>query len=141
MSTKYKFHDQDQLYFVSFAVVNWIDLFTRNEYKDIMIESWKHCQLHKGLEIYGWCIMSSHIHMIIGTHGEKLENIMRDMKKHTSIALKKAIREHYGESPIQARESVVGKRDGVLVPFRKVTNYCYSLSTFPLSPPIQSSFA
>ena len=98
MSTKYKFREQDQLYFVSFSVVNWIDLFTRNEYKDIMIESWKHCQLHKGLEIYGWCIMSSHIHMIIGTHGEKLEHIMRDMKKHTSIALKKAIREHYGES-------------------------------------------
>jgi len=39
MSTKYKFHDQYQLYFVSFAVVNWIDLFIRNEYKDIMIAS------------------------------------------------------------------------------------------------------
>ena len=98
MSTKYKFHDQDKLYFVTFAVVNWIDLFIRNEYKDIMIESWKHCQVEKGLEIYGWCIMSSHIHMIIGTHGDKLENIMRDMKKHTSIALKKAIKEHPQES-------------------------------------------
>ena len=41
MSTKYKFNDQDKLYFVSFAVVNWIDLFIRNEYKDIMIKSWK----------------------------------------------------------------------------------------------------
>lgn len=41
MSTKYKFHDQDKLYFVSFAIVNWIDLFIRNEYKDIMIDSWK----------------------------------------------------------------------------------------------------
>jgi len=98
MSTKYKFHDQDQLYFVSFAVINWIDLFIRNEYRNIMLDSWRHCQQHKGLEIYGWCIMSSHIHMIIGTHGDKLEHIMRDMKKHTSIALKKAIKEHAGES-------------------------------------------
>ena len=98
MSTKYKFHDQDQLYFVTFAVVNWIDLFIRNEYRDIMIESWKHCQAKKGLEIYGWCIMSSHIHMIIGTHGDKLENIMRDMKKHTSLALKAAIEQHPAES-------------------------------------------
>ena len=40
MSTKYKFNDQYELYFVSFSVVNWIDLFIRNEYKDIMIESW-----------------------------------------------------------------------------------------------------
>jgi len=98
MSTKYKFHDQDQLYFVTSAVVNWIDLFIRNEYRDIMIESWKHCRAKKGLEIYGWCIMSSHIHMIIGTHGDKLENIMRDMKKHTSLALKAAIEQHPAES-------------------------------------------
>jgi len=48
----------------------------------------------KGLEIYGWCIMSSHIHMIIGTHGDNLEHIMRDMKKHTSHVLKEAIKKH-----------------------------------------------
>jgi len=98
MSTKYKFHDQDQLYFVSFAVVNWIDLFIRNEYKDIMIASWKHCQEKKGLEIYGYCIMTSHIHTIIGTHGDNLEHIMRDMKKHTSIALRAAIEKQPAES-------------------------------------------
>jgi REP element-mobilizing transposase RayT len=98
MSTKYKFNDQDQLYFVSFAVVNWIDLFIRSEYKDIMIDSWKHCQQKKGFEIYGWCIMTSHINMIIGTHNENLENIMRDMKKHTSVALRQAIEQHPAES-------------------------------------------
>ena len=42
--------------------------------------------------------MSSHIHMIMGTRGDKLENIMRDMKKHTSTALKEAIKQHPGES-------------------------------------------
>ena len=98
MSTKYKFGDQDKLHFVTFAFINWIDLFIRNEYKEIMLASWRHCQQNKGLEIYGWCIMSSHIHMIIGTHGDKLENIMRDMKKHTSNALKQAIKSHPGES-------------------------------------------
>jgi len=98
MSRKYKFKDQDKLYFVSFAVVNWIDLFIRNEYRDIMLDSWRHCQANKGLEIYGWCITSSHIHMIVGSHGEKLEDIMRDMKKHTSIALKAAIKNHPAES-------------------------------------------
>src|SRR5580698_5056846 len=98
MSSKYKFGEQDQPHFVSFAVVNWIDLFIRNEYKEIMLASWRHCQAKKGLEIYGWCIVSSHIHMIIGTHGEKLEDIMRDMKKHTSIALREAIKQHPQES-------------------------------------------
>jgi len=70
MSTKYKFKSQAQLYFVTFAVVNWIDLFIRNEYKDIMLDSWRYCQKHKGLEIFGWCIMTSHVHMIIGSHND-----------------------------------------------------------------------
>lgn len=98
MSIKYKFNDQDRLYFISFSVINWIDLFIRNEYKQILLDSWKHCQLHKGLEIFGWCIMTSHVHMIIGTRGDKLENIMRDMKKYTSACLKEAIMQHNGES-------------------------------------------
>jgi putative transposase len=98
MSTKYKFRNQDRLYFVSFAVVYWIDLFIRNEYKNILLDSWKFCQTNKGLEIYGWCIMTSHVHTIIGTNGDNLENIMRDMKKHTSAALKDAIQKHPGES-------------------------------------------
>lgn len=98
MSTKYKFRDQQKLYFVTFAVVGWIDVFIRNEYKQIMLDSWRHCQQNKGLEIYAWCIMSSHIHMIIGSNGDNLENIMRDMKKHTSLQLKQAIYQHPGES-------------------------------------------
>ena len=57
MSTKYKFKEQDRLYFVSFAVVGWIDLFIRNEYRQIILDSWKYCQQNKGLDIYGWCIM------------------------------------------------------------------------------------
>jgi putative transposase len=72
MSRKYKFHDSSKLYFVSFAVVYWIDLFIRQEYKNIVLESWKFCINNKGMELYGWCMTSSHIHMIIGTNKEKL---------------------------------------------------------------------
>ena len=98
MSSKYKFYDPDKLYFVSFAVVYWIDLFIRNEYKDIMLESWRYCQHHKALELYGWCIMTSHVHMIIGSGYNKPENIMRDMKRHTSEKLKELIISHPSES-------------------------------------------
>jgi len=38
MSRKYKFRDNSQLYFVSFATVNWIDVFIRNEYKEVMLD-------------------------------------------------------------------------------------------------------
>jgi REP element-mobilizing transposase RayT len=98
MSRKHKFGDSDKLYFISFAIVYWIDVFVREEYKKIIIESWQYCQANKGLEIYGWAIMPSHVHMIIGSSKNRLEDIVRDMKSHTSTQLKKAITEHIGES-------------------------------------------
>ena len=98
MSRKYKFGDSDKLYFISFAVVYWIDVFVREEYKKIVTDSWQYCQKNKGLEIYGWALMPSHAHMIIGSSKNKLEDIVRDMKSHTSTQLRKAIAEHNGES-------------------------------------------
>jgi len=44
MSRNYKFHNSEALYFVSFAVVGWLDIFTRNEYKDLLLESLEFCQ-------------------------------------------------------------------------------------------------
>ncbi|MBS1488196.1 MAG: transposase [Bacteroidetes bacterium] len=98
MSRKYKFADNDRLYFISFAVVYWIDLFVRREYKDIVLESWRYCQREKELDIYAWCIMPSHVHMIIGSKGRPLDKIVGEMKSYTSRMLRKAIAEHAGES-------------------------------------------
>ncbi|MCT4601702.1 MAG: hypothetical protein N4A59_02200 [Marinifilum sp.] len=44
MSRNYKCHNPEGIYFVSFAVVEWLDVFTRSEYKDIVIESLDYCQ-------------------------------------------------------------------------------------------------
>ena len=98
MSRQYKFRDPDELYFVSYSIVGWIDLFVRTLYKDLLLESWRYCQKNKGLLLYGWCIMTSHVHMIIGSDKDKLENIIRDMKKFTSWELKNAIMNNAGES-------------------------------------------
>ena len=93
MSSKYKFHDPDGCYFVTFAVVDWVDLFTRNVYKEILLESWRYCQQHKGLLIHAYVIMTNHVHMIISRKSDTLlEAIMRDMKKFTSSKLLEAIK-------------------------------------------------
>ena len=63
MSRNYKFYNSGGLYFVSFAVVDWIDVFTRNEYKDIIVESLDFCQKNKGLELFAWCVMTNHVHL------------------------------------------------------------------------------
>jgi REP element-mobilizing transposase RayT len=98
MSRKYKFRDQDKLYFVTYALVHWIDLFIRNEYRTILLDSWKYCMANMGMDLFGWCIMTSHVHMIIGSHDKKLEKIMQAMKKHTSEQLKKEIKNNPRES-------------------------------------------
>jgi putative transposase len=98
MSRKYKFVDNESLYFVTFTVINWIDLFVRNEYRNVIIDSIEYCQKEKDLEVYGWCIMTSHVHMIIGSKGNKLSNIMRDLKRHTSEILHLTIVQNKKES-------------------------------------------
>lgn len=98
MSRKYKFLDQTKLYFISFATVHWIDIFTREPYKIILLDSLKFCQQNKGLEIFAWCIMTNHVHLIIGTKGMNMEDILRDFKSFTSRELKEAIKSNNQES-------------------------------------------
>ena len=90
--------DQSKLYFVSFATVHWIDIFTRELYRTILIDSLKFCQQKKGLEIFSWCIMTNHVHLIIGTSGSKMEDILRDFKSFTSRELKEEIKNNNQES-------------------------------------------
>jgi REP element-mobilizing transposase RayT len=98
MSRKYKFYDPGLPYFVSFATIKWIDLFIRGAYNTIIIESLKFCQENKGLIIHGWCIMTSHVHLIVSSEDKPLEDIMRDLKSYTSRKLKEEIVNHPQES-------------------------------------------
>ena len=99
MSVKYKFKNPVGLYFVSFATKDWVDVFTRNEYKLLLCENLRYCQDNKGLEIYAWCIMTNHLHLIIGAKdGFLLPNIMRDFKKHTSKLFLQTIASNKHES-------------------------------------------
>ena len=99
MSRNYKFHNPEGLYFVSFAVVDWLDVFTRNQYKDILIDSLTFCQKEKGMEIIAWCIMTNHVHLIFRSiKGEKPEQLLGDFKRFTSNKIVKAIQDNPQES-------------------------------------------
>jgi len=75
----------DTGYFITITTVGWIDVFTRLRQKEVIINSLKYCQKNKGLEIYAYCIMPSHIHMLCkAKEGFVLSNIIRDFKKFTS---------------------------------------------------------
>jgi putative transposase len=44
--------DQQVIYYLTFTVVGWIDAFSRQSYRDIVIESLKYCQQNKGLHLH-----------------------------------------------------------------------------------------
>jgi len=101
MSNRYKFFDNNSWYFVTFSVVEWVDVFTRNEYRKIVVDSIKYCIENKGLIVFSWVIMTNHVHLLVSVNADSnntLSDIMRDLKKFTSMHLIKVIRENGRES-------------------------------------------
>ncbi|MGB0165455.1 MAG: REP-associated tyrosine transposase [Luteibaculum sp.] len=84
MSASYKIEDQEALHFLTLQVVNWADIFTRIECRDIILDSFEFCSENKGLEIYGYVIMSNHIHLLVKSSTGNLSETLRDLKRHTS---------------------------------------------------------
>ena len=98
MSRKYKFAEKSGAYFISFATVNWIDVFTRVEYFDIIIESLDYCRKQKGMELYGYCIMTNHVHLIFRSALNDPSGLIRDFKGFTSRKMLKTIVDNAHES-------------------------------------------
>ena len=99
MATKYRFGDGGVPHFITFAVVNWIDFFSRECYKEIILESLKFCITEKGLNLHAWIIMSNHVHLIAtAKEGFELVNIIRDLKKYTSKMITANIESNIQES-------------------------------------------
>ena len=98
MSRKYKFGESTGAYFISFATVYWIDVFTRDIYFSVIIESLDYCRKNKGMEIYGYCIMPSHVHLIFRSAEADPSGLIRDFKGFTSRKILKTIEENAQES-------------------------------------------
>lgn len=95
----YQIKDHGALHFITFATVQWVDVFTRKEYSDIIVESLIFCKENKGLRIHAWCIMSNHLHLILSVNEtNNLSDILRDFKKFTSSKIIKAIKNNDHES-------------------------------------------
>ena len=98
MSRKYKFHNPEAIYFVSFATVYWIDVFVRETYFETMVQSLEFCRKNKGLELFAYCILPSHVHLIFRDKNNDPSNLIKEIKTFTSKALQKQISENMTES-------------------------------------------
>ncbi len=120
MSRKYKFHNKAGLYFVSFATVNWIDVFTRQLYFNILVESVNYCRAKKGMELYAYCFMPSHIHLIFRSSKDQPMELLRDFKKHTAKRVIDAIQGNLQES----------RKDWLLWMFKRAGEKQGNISTY-----------
>ncbi|HWB25111.1 MAG TPA: transposase [Chitinophagaceae bacterium] len=80
----YKIRDQHGVYFITFSVVQWVDVFTRRCYIDTLLNSLQYCIKNKGLRIHAWCLMSNHLHLILSAENGNLSGLLRDFKSFTA---------------------------------------------------------
>lgn len=84
MSTGYQITDQSAMYFITPTIVDWVDVFTRPIYRDTVIESLDFCIRKKGLLVYGYVVMTNHLHLIVRSSVGNLSQTIGDFKKFTS---------------------------------------------------------
>ncbi|MEP1035105.1 transposase [Ekhidna sp.] len=98
MGDSYQIKDQEGLYFLTCQVVGWVDVFSREIYRSIIIDSLGFCQKHKELKIYAYVIMTNHLHIIAQSGIGKLSDTLRDFKRYTSNSIMNEISENVQES-------------------------------------------
>jgi REP element-mobilizing transposase RayT len=80
----YKIRNQTLPHFIIATVVDWIDIFTRKNYRDIVVDCLDFCSTNKSMILYGYVIMSNHMHMIVRSDDGELSTLLRDFKKFTA---------------------------------------------------------
>ncbi|SDB51935.1 REP element-mobilizing transposase RayT [Flavobacteriaceae bacterium MAR_2010_188] len=88
----YKIRDQTKPHFLTLTIVNWIDIFTRQRYRDIIEDSLNFCIDKKGMVVFGYVIMSNHLHLIAQDSRGDLSALLRDFKKFTAKKIIESIR-------------------------------------------------
>lgn len=87
----YTINNQHLPHYMTFTIVDWVDVFTRKSYRDAILQSFDYCRKYKGLILHGYVIMSNHIHVIMQSKQGKLSDLVRDFKKFTATSILKMI--------------------------------------------------
>lgn len=75
----------DSCYFLTLNVVDKIDVFVRPSYKQVVVDALNRFIETQGLIVYAWCLMSSHLHLLVRTgDGMGPAHFERDFKKFTT---------------------------------------------------------
>ena len=139
----YKIADQFATYFLTFTLVGWVDLFTRRQCCQILIDSFNYCKENKGLILYAYVIMGSHVHLIASARegSSGLSAIVRDFKSHTSRKIIEWITETIKKAGENGLKWFLNTMESIIPTIRytrcgsNIANQCNAL---PLSLPFKS---
>jgi REP element-mobilizing transposase RayT len=92
MSSKYKFDDKEGVYFVTSTVVDWLDVFTRDIYRDVLLDSIRFCQKNQNLPLHALVLMPNHFHLICSfANNANPGTVIKNIKSFTAMKIIDAI--------------------------------------------------
>ena len=74
-------------HFVTTTLVDWVDVFTRKSYRDVVVDCLDFCIREKAMVLYGYVIRSNHIQMVVQSGDGDLSGLLRDLKKFTATKI------------------------------------------------------
>lgn len=92
MSRAYRvFTDTNYAYFITWTLVDWLYLFDKEPYRQIVLDSLNYLRTEKKTQLNAFVIMSSHLHAILRPDiGVNLSDVTRDFKRFTSRKISQA---------------------------------------------------
>lgn len=92
-----------EIYFATFTVVDWADVFTSDKYFEVLIDSLEYCQSHKTLHIYGYVLLTNHMHILFSASDAIA--FIRDFKKFTTQACKSLLQDDHRKYLLEVLQS------------------------------------
>ncbi len=89
---------------MTLTVADWADVFTRKNHKQAIMDSLRYCIEHKGLNLYAYCLMTNHLHLITNCEEPfQLSDTIRNFKRHSA----KTILDQIINEPESRRENLI----------------------------------
>ncbi len=82
MRSRYKIVENNSIYFMTSTIIEWIPVFTKKKYFDIIVQSLSYCRQKKSLKLFAYVVLDNHIHFIASA--DNLSQIVRDFKSYTA---------------------------------------------------------
>ena len=112
------------IYFLTLTTIEWLDIFTKPQYYQVLINSLKFCQKEKGLLLHAYVIMTNHVHLLAQTkENYELDKIIQDFKRHTTKEIKSLLQEDRRQYILRLIQQSFDKKNGQAFQIWQRENY------------------